>query len=220
MKTVMGIINKVRQNAEKYGVSWDKIPVFNERFLPQDFEETMEEALQIYGNFDLDYKSCIDHVWEVSKCQMIVTERRRRLLFKNIRGSDILTEYGDLLENLKKFLDFIESNKLPPATVYCRKDLRIEEGIFGEADMIVGDTIIDYKVSSSDELDATWIVQLLAYKTLCDINKHKINKIAIFNALRGWYYEIDVSGWTGHYKLIAYLLQKRTEAIARNSSVM
>jgi len=38
--------------------------------------------------------------------------------------------------NLKKFLDFIESNKLPPATVYCRKDLRIEEGIFGEADMI------------------------------------------------------------------------------------
>ena len=137
----------------------------------------------------------------------------------NLEMSD--DRYTDLFENLSKFLDFIDvkagyDNR---SSIYCRCDLKLEEGIFGEADMIVGDTVIDYKVSTSDELDAIWIIQLLCYKTLCDINKIAIKNIGIFNALRGWYYEIDVSDWKGHYKLMSYLLDKREKTIAANMCV-
>jgi len=223
MGIIESIVFKIKENAAKYEVGYDKIPIFNERFLPLDFEDRMEGALSQYSDKTIDYKKCIDDIWEVSKCQMIVTERRRRLLFKTVTGSDILKDYNELFENLSKFLNFIDDKAgyepNPRASIYCRRDLKLEEGIFGEADMIVGDTVIDYKVAAADELDAMWIIQLLCYKTLCDINKIPIKNIGIFNALRGWYYQIDVSDWKGHYKLMSYLLDKREKTIAANMCV-
>jgi len=216
LPVIVSIVEKIRFNATKFGVSFDKIPVFNERFLPEDFVDKMKDAARIYSEFTITSKDAINQIWDVSKCQMIVNDRRRRLLFKTITGQDIMTDYEDMFDNLSKFLDFIQSK----GDITCRKDLKAPiDGIFGEADMIAGDVLIDYKTSTSEEIDAMWIVQLLTYKALCNINKISINQIAIFNALTGWYYEVDVSNWKEHFRLLAYLLDKRKKVIDQASVV-
>ena len=212
MPTLLTIINMLLFSSRKYNISIDKIPVFTERFLPDSFQTQMMESMKLAGNWDEDYKTVINALWDVSKSQLIVAEGRRRLLFKTITGSDILSDYETMMDNIKThFLSFVRDRN---QSIECRKDVRICEGIFGELDMLVGDTIIDYKTSTNDDINAMWFLQLLCYKVLCEKNadiehRRKINHVGIFNPLKGWYYELDVSSWNKHNELIMYLLNKR-----------
>jgi len=213
---VMHIVNCIVENAKKFNMKMEEIPVFNESFLPGDFEDQMQDSLNTYADHTKSYQEAIDAIWNVSKCQMIVNERRRRLLFKKITGADILADYPTLLQNVQIFLEYIQLKNEP---VSCRVDFHLEDGVFGEVDMIVGDTLIDYKTSMNDDMDAKWIVQLLCYKILCERNSKRrfpIRKMAIFNPLRGWISEIAIEQWDKHMDLLAYLLQKREEQLRRN----
>ncbi len=213
---VMHIILCIVENAKKFQMRLEDIPVFNESFLPEDFEEQMQQSLDNYADATKPYQQIIDSIWNVSKCQMIVNERRRRLLFKKITGNDLIRDFSTMFENIQIFLHYIAAKN---QQVNCRLDLKLDEGVYGEVDMIVGDTLIDYKTSSSDEVEAKWIVQLLCYKILCERNSEKrfpIRKIAIFNPLRGWISEINIDNWDKHMDLLVYLLKKREEQIRRN----
>jgi hypothetical protein len=216
--TLLTIINMLIETSRKYTIPIYKIPIFTERFLPDSFTTQMNESMLLAGNWKEDYKTVIDALWNVSKNQLIVTECRRRLLFKKIIGSDMLKDYEPMMDNIiSYFLPFIGDKKQP---IECRKEVRIDEGIFGEIDMVVGDTIIDYKTSTNDEINAMWFIQLLCYKVLCEKHseveqRRKINNIGIFNPLKGWYYEVDISGWNKHAEFIAYLLNKRSIALMK-----
>jgi hypothetical protein len=108
-------------------------------------------------------------------------------------------------------MDFLLIKMNSLSDIHTEEDFEIKEGIFGEVDLRINDIIIDYKTSINDEISLQWLLQLLCYKTLADLNGKKINKIGILNALRGWYSELDVSDWNKHYELVKYLLQKREE---------
>jgi len=214
--TLMTLIHKILDHANKFEMPLEDIPVFNESFLPQDFESQMKNSLNAYADHSKDYTQIIDDIWHVSKCQLIVNERRRRLLFKKITGTDILKDYSTLFDNISIFLDFIAARK---GDVNCRLDFKLEDGVYGEVDMIVGDTLIDYKTSINDEVNANWIAQLLCYKILCEKNTQKrypIKNIGVFNPLRGCYYEMNIESWSQHMNLLSYLLQKREEQLVRS----
>ena len=219
MSQIMKILQAIFNNSIQFNMDLDKIPVFIERFLPQDFTEGMEKSLKATSDFSKPTQEIINDLWDVSKCQMIVNDRRRRLLFKKVTGTDILKENQGMFDNLS---NFVESISAKYQQVWCRKDMRIEEGIFGELDMLVRPdasspaTVIEYKTAQSDDIDAKWLIQLLCYKVLCDYNKIPVHTMGVFNALRGWYYEIDVSSWNKHFELITYLLQKREEVLRRS----
>lgn len=208
MNVICFILTRICTNAKKFNLPLEKIPVFNYRFLPEDFETQMQDHLDNYStdNFDLN------DIWEVSKCKRIVVEYRRRLLFKNITGNDFLTDYKTLFDNISdKFVDFIKNKG---TDIECHGDYEINQGIYGEIDLRIGDLLIDYKTSIND-IKLENIIQLLCYKTLCDLNNKKINTIAIFNPLKGIYSELDVSTWNKHNELITYLLQKREYLIQK-----
>lgn len=212
LRVLMSIVHRLIVNSQTYNIPIEKIPIFTEKFLPNGFDKKIEDSMKLSCSDKMTYKDVIDNIWDVSKCQMIVNDRRRRLLFKQISGQDLLNENVKMIENLGKFLDKIEERQQP---VQCRLDVRIDEGIYGEIDMIVGDTIVDYKTSNSDDIDATWVVQLLLYKVLVEKNsnladRRQINHVGIFNPLRGWYYELDVKSWDKHMELVKYILKKRT----------
>jgi DNA polymerase III epsilon subunit-like protein len=209
MPTILNIIWEIRKKTEYFNIEPDKVPLFSKSFLPQGFEVQLEKCLRNFR--DVSAPININDIWEIAKCKKIVLEYRRRLLYKNVSLED-LSEYDRLYENISKSLmDFLLIKMNSLSDIHTEEDFEIKEGIFGEVDLRINDIIIDYKTSINDEISLQWLLQLLCYKTLADLNGKKINKIGILNALRGWYSELDVSDWNKHYELVKYLLQKREE---------
>lgn len=220
MSTIVTILQMMNKNAKKFGISITEVPVFNCKFLPDGFEDRMKLHFASFKDVSKDYKEALKDIWSVSKCKKIVMEYRRRLLYKQVPW-DEFTSYEPLFENIHtKLMQFIES-KMPDdaseRSVECEEKLHIEEGMFGELDLRIGDTVIDYKTSVNDDMTMSWLLQLLCYKVLCDFNQKKIKKIGILNPLKGWYIDMDVSGWDKHHELVSYLMEKRSQKLAAMS---
>lgn len=217
MNVVSYVLTMIWERSRRYGVPVEKIPVFNHRFLPADFEEKMEPCHDAYSNKEHRSADIINEMWEVSKCKKIAIENRRRLLFSNITGKELYEDYKEMFGCIStRFIDFVASKK--QTEVSCHDELCVEEGVYGESDLRIDDVLIDYKVTISNEMSLSWIAQLLCYKTMYDKNNVLIKKIGIFNPLQGIYYEIDVCKWDKHKELVTYLLQKREYLINKNSS--
>lgn len=215
MSCISAIVSKVKANAAKYNIPVEKVPIFAATFLPQGFEETMDDWLKQYMSFSGDG---VSSTWHVAKCQKIVTEGRRRLLYKNDAIlDDIRKNYAALFENIHRilvpFLCEKATSCVDENNICVNEDLSIKDydGVFGELDIRLHDTIVDIKTSISDDVKIQWILQLLCYKALSELGtiRKKVNSVAILNPLRGWYYTLDVSGWTKHHELMQYLIEKR-----------
>lgn len=210
MSTLLMILMSIRQKAEYYGIEPHEVPVFSKSFLPSGFEASMEASLLHYRS--IAEPTDISCVWEMAKCKKIVTEYRRRLLYKNVEVErDLMPDYNRLHQNIiTTLMTFIQTMTHGTEDIATDEQFELKEGVFGELDLRIGDTIIDYKTSINEDLtDLQWLVQLLCYKALADANGKSISKVGILNALRGWYGEIDVSSWNKHHELIGYLIEKR-----------
>lgn len=207
MKTIMMTLINIRQRAEQFGIEPHEVPVFSKSFLPEGFEKGMHESLQSYK--DISQETDVAKVWELSKCKKIVTEYRRRLLYKNIDVNIEFVDYDKLYKNISHDLVQFCESKCTNDDIATDERFEAKEGVFGELDLRIDDIIIDYKTSIKDEVDLQWFIQLLCYKALAEYSGKKINKVGILNPLRGWYSEIDVSQWKKHHELISYLLMRR-----------
>lgn len=228
MDVLCKILQKVQEHSIRYGMTPDKIPIFNYRFLPENFETTIRRSHDAFSNTSRDWREIIDEIWNVSKCTRVVTEYRRRLLFKTIKGSDFINDFMPLFDKIQEhYIPYLQSLNGAQA-VALHEEFSIAEGMFGEMDMRVDDTIIDFKTSINEDINPQWVLQLLCYKVLCDANlsstkktnqntPSKINKICIFNPLKGMLFDIDVSQWNNGQALVQYLMDKRQRIINANT---
>jgi DNA polymerase III epsilon subunit-like protein len=217
MDTIVKILVKIRKQSDQYKLPPHKVPVFTESFLPEGFETYIDTCFKKYGDIMSPYdEEMIKDVWQIAKCKKIVSEGRRRLLYKNIDWKEFMTCENLYININTKLMDFLTSRIVDRNNVTSEEELEIKEGVYGELDLRIGDLIIDYKTSIKDEINLQWLLQLLCYKTLFDLSVRvpTINKIGILNPLRGWYDEIDVSTWNKHHELIKYLLDKRSEKLS------
>jgi CRISPR/Cas system-associated exonuclease Cas4 (RecB family) len=168
---------------------------------------------------NISWQECLNEIWEVSKCNRVVSDYRRRLLFKDIRGADFSESYIDMLKDCEtNLLPLLQKNK----EVYVHEEYRIKKGIYGELDIRSGnDIIIEIKTTINEDVNMEWILQLLCYKILVEWNNNtvKINEITIFNPLKGLFFSFDVSSWNKHTDLVQYLLEKRERAIKNNQPI-
>jgi hypothetical protein len=210
IKTIYELVSQIHFNSLKYGISKDKVPVFTERFLPDDFTSSMETHLFKVTNYQ-SYEDVLDDIWEISKCHAIVTSYRRRLLFMDIQPSKDMKQYKDLFAKCTQvFINTLDLKK--PIAIH--EDL-VHNDIYGELDLRIGDLIIDFKNTINDEITPSHLLQLLCYKSLYDLkHDNKINTVAIFNPLRGYYVPFDVSTWDKQEELLNYLLEKRDTLLA------
>lgn len=216
LPTLLRVLQEVHAKATQYNVPPEKVPIFTYAFLPPGFEKRMDECHRVLRDLSIPTHEMVSDLWELSKCKKIVTEYRRRLLYKQVPLKEV-TEYGPLFTHIREtFLPMLEEKYHAASTqVVCEEELRMEEGMYGELDLRIGNVIIDYKCSIQDEVSLPWILQLLCYKVLCDVKGKPITTVGIFNPLRGWYAEIDVSSWNKHHELVQYLLAKRDQKLAR-----
>lgn len=83
-------------------------------------------------------------------------------------------------------------------------------GIQADADLIIGDALIDFKCSSYD-IGKNHFVQLFIYHCLNYINnKHTCNKLIIINPILGIQYEMDISEWKHIDDMIQLLKMRQT----------
>jgi hypothetical protein len=87
----------------------------------------------------------------------------------------------------------------------------MENGLLGEPDIRIDDTIIDIKCSKEVALKGEWIVQLLGYVILSRVHGLPVNTVAIFNPINGLWCEADVSEWRKDDALLDYLIKKKLE---------
>lgn len=225
--TIKYILGCIKQKADEYKVSPHEVPVFSMTFLPEDFEKKMQNSLMCYR--DMNHSDNIVHTWEVAKCNKIVTEYRRRLLYLNVDLTE-LSKYEPLFTCINtNLMDFLV-NKVKDRErereheqvheqmqVHVNKSYDMKDDMSGEIDLLIDNTIIDFKNSINDDISIQWILQLLCYKVLydfCSGTGKRIEHIGILNPLQGWYVEIDVREWNKHHELVTYLLHKRDIKLA------
>ena len=83
--------------------------------------------------------------------------------------------------------------------------------ISGELDAVCDDIIIDYKNSVSTDIPVEHELQLLAYCSLSRRHDQIINKLRIFNPIKGILSTCDISSWHHHEQLFHYLSQIRDQ---------
>jgi DNA polymerase III epsilon subunit-like protein len=211
---IINIIHKLYEKSKKFNLSIDKIPIFTKAFLPKDFEMIMSNAMRTYSDSNISWTEIISSIWDISKCDLIVKDKRRRLLYKDIQYNEVIT-FMDLYEDMYNYIiPFIISyaDNTNNVTIKCHESYRSNKNnILGEYDLRIDDIIYDYKVSNDEKVKAEHILQLLCYKQLYEENTDKIiNKIGVINPLKGKITIIDVSNYTQGSNLLDYLVVKNT----------
>ena len=199
---VMKIIQKMFRKSDKFNVPFHKIPIYSERFLPSDFEKKMETELIKFTNEQNNSNDIYSTVWEIAKCDKIVRDGRRRLLYKDIDMNE-LDHYRDM------FNDIREQYVLPIAStkkVKCHFPIKLDNGVYGELDLLAGSSVIDIKTSNSPTVQTEWLLQVLCYAHMCRRNNIKINQVQIFNPLTGTVHYASIKDWNHGEVLIEFLL--------------
>jgi hypothetical protein len=194
------IVRKILVASEACGLPADKIVVVSERFLPHDFDATMRNSYNTFTDSDVSWKDALPDMWEVAKCDKIVRDRRRRMLFKRIPPA-ALEHYTPAFENMATtFIEFLQERFANHAAdIHCHETLRLPNGIMGQTDIRIGDTLIEIKCSNDISIKVEWILQILAYVALCSKHGIHIQTIAIFNPLKGFWCEQDIGAWQQEY---------------------
>lgn len=199
--TIFDIIELIKYNSIKYNISKEDIPIFSENLLPVDFIKEMENSYLKYTN-DYEWKDIVFDIYKVSRSNNIL-RGRSRLLYTPITSQDIklnLDLYNEIYcEYIMKYCQ--GKNTCKPNVTYM--------GIYGEIDAICDNIIIDYKNSCQKNIQIEHIVQLLIYVVMCQKNNYNIDKIRIFNPIKGIISTADISDWNKQDQLINYILSIR-----------
>ena len=176
----------------------EDINVTNKIYIPFNFKELFIKTYQNYINKQNNWTQIIWDIFIISKCHSVWGDRRK-CLYIDIKKNDVLsltTFYNDINHFIKQLtLD---------KRVFCNPDLN-DGHIFGDADLIIEDEILDIKTSSNKDMNIEYTLQLLIYSALARYKGMKINKISIFNPLLGIYYYTDISNWNKQDELLDYL---------------
>ena len=203
---ILSLLHKMYVNASKYNVPLEQIPLFTDNFLPQDFESNMQNALSLYSNNKLTWQDILTDVWDISKCDMIVNERRRRLLYKNIKNDDIKS-CMDIYTDMYKYL-------VPALLQHTKNQYIFNKKISPElekVDLLGDDTCFTLLCSNDDQIKAEHTMQLLCYKSIIEENMHKkIKNIGVVNILKGKIMFLNVEKYEHGKLLCKYLMKKMT----------
>jgi glycerophosphoryl diester phosphodiesterase len=175
-------------------------------YIPDDFIDKFKNSM---NNFNSTKKSkkILEDIYNVSLCQNIY-EGRRRLIYKDC--------FHNFVNDLSLFNDIDEWISLNSNRKFSTKlnlsDLKLS--IYGEIDLIDltrnDESIIDFKCSNNSSSNLEWILQLMIYSALYKKQHNKIiNKLQIYNPLRGEITIIQLNNYNLHDELLQYISNVR-----------
>jgi hypothetical protein len=175
--------------------------------MPYDYQNKFRTSYRNYRT-SIDSIDIRKDIYNVSLCQNVY-DGRRRLLYRDC--FDKFDTDKDLYKDINKWVSSFRHRKILTKKCLIHEKL----SICGELDMIVlnegCERIIDFKCSLNSEYKLEWILQLMMYSALYYHNYKKIiNKLSIYNPLRGILTYIDLEGWSKHNELLSFMDDIRT----------
>jgi uncharacterized protein (DUF3820 family) len=169
-------------------------------------QHNIRESYRRYIDNDIPVVSSIEDIMKVSWChKMFFAE------FCKDYCADLVSLCHNIdTQDIIKFSNWIRSFFAINENSIIRLNPAMgTNGMGADADMIIGETIYDYKVSSSFP-SLYEFLQLCGYASLCAINDKpiKIRRMSIINPLRQSIYSHDFGDWIHKYgqKFISLLL--------------
>jgi DNA polymerase III epsilon subunit-like protein len=215
VSVILCVLTKIYRQALATDTSMSMIPVFTDRFLPPHFEAALRCSMEAFGDTSKSWKDIIPHVWQVSKTEQIVKERRRRMLYLEITESN-LHEYDDLYDDMWTKLVPILKEMAAGHPVACNEVVIDQEcGLRGEWTMRFDDVLLITATGNEAVLSADGLVRLLVCKTLVEMRMGDssewtpIRRVGVVNPMRGYVTMADVSDYTHGKDLVAYLTSDR-----------
>ena len=193
------IISYIITNIKMFKSNIDDINISNKIYLPFDQKNIFVKSYLRYTNPKLTWDKVIYDISLISKCHHVWGDRRK-CLYINIKKKDI-DELNEFYNDINKFIAELVKDKI----VFCNPDLG-DGYIYGDADLIIEDELLDIKTSNKKDINVEYTLQLLIYTALAKRKGIKINKISIFNPLLGIYHYADISKWDKDEELMDYLI--------------
>jgi len=197
-KNIESVIETIVENINSFSLDKDDMNITNKIYLPFEFKDLYMKSYIKYKNKELKWDKIIWEIFLISKCHPIWGDRRK-CLYIDIKKESILS-LDSFYKDINKFVKKLTNDKI----TFCNPDLN-DGYIFGDADLIIENEILDIKTSSNKDMNIEYTLQLLIYTALARYKGMKINKISIFNPLLGIYYYCDISDWNKDEELLEYL---------------
>ena len=217
--TIITIVKKIINRSIEFRIKPEEIYITSEKLLPNKFRDRMLVSYKNYQDLSLENSAICRDIYNVSLCSSIVNNRRR-LLYK-----DVFEDFNydkKIYEDIDSYVNIIIDKELK--TKMYLNNTKLD--IIGEIDLVnCSDCkIIDFKCSTSDNFKLEWLIQLLSYTALfksLNQNDHiNIDKIEIYNVLKGVTFTFDISEWDKHNELMEYYVRMREEKVNRNKSAL
>jgi hypothetical protein len=198
-KDIESIIEIIINNRKTFDMG--DIGVTNKIYIPFALKQIFTKSYIAYTNKNMNWEKIIWEIFLISKCHSVWGDRRK-CLYINIEKDKVLG-LKNFYKDINTFVKKLTNDKI----VFCNPDLN-DGLIFGDADLIIENEILDMKTSSKKDINIEYTLQLLLYTSLARYKGMKIDKISIFNPLLGMYHYCDVSQWNKNDELLEYLHNK------------
>jgi hypothetical protein len=202
LEYIEDIIHRILSKALKLKVEPYEIYITKNGYLPSEFTQNMTES---YNNYIQKKNISNKDIYNISLCHNIFMNRKR-LLYRDCYT--LFDSNKKIYDDIRIFCDMYHKNNIYIKKVVIDK----ERLIIGELDMYdeTEKKIIDFKTSSSIQIQIEWILQLLIYTALLRLHSKKtVNNISIYNPLSGIEYIIDISKWNKEIELLNLLKEVR-----------
>jgi hypothetical protein len=143
-----------------------------------------------------DWKDCIESILRVS-----VKRQRLRIKFEELLKIIKSKEHFELYKKIQNMVNTVindsleqckDKDKLPKSMINLHHNISFGE-ILGEADMVVGRTLIEFKASRECIATTKYVLQTIMYRYLLRKKNIRIDKIILMNPLLGECYTLDVT---------------------------
>ncbi len=178
--TLLGIVRKTYKQSTKHGLPMHNVPIFLDRFLPREFEASVADALVRVQDPSIPWEDVLTDVWELSKCQHIIRDRRRRLLYMETPS---LKEAMPLYKDLAAAIAAISQNVV---AVHPFVQGLLSDGtkILGMPDMCLTDALLNVRCSTETN-NPPRAENVIELKLLAQMTKTPPQRLLVLNPLAG-----------------------------------
>lgn len=184
------LISLLKKQAKIFNLEPSQILVYNREIYSNVY------LTNLRSNLNTKTENIYNILWELSKCERIVMENRKRLMFRENYGIELYNENKNLIDDIStKFLESLDRS-----TIRCNISL-FDNNYTTDIDMIVDKDLYIIKPSSRNELDIKLIIQAILQSEICKKNKIDVNTYKIYNPIKGIIYTFKNDD---HLKSIVY----------------
>lgn len=217
---IKSIINKAVTISVIFNIKLKHIYFCNESMLPKEYRKKMKLSYKNYQDSKQDNNNILEDVYNISLCQNIYANRKR-LIYRDTRElCQLFSDGNDLLfASIKTTLVSLCNNH---ANLKTDKLLKVKKyELQGQVDYIDDNTITLVRISSTDNFNLIWLMQIIGLISLIEYNKKnvsdldKINKYqnfnikeaSVYNPIRGIIFVVNLCDWISKYEKSDYFIK-------------